>query len=280
MKTPTRLFAFVLALALAACAGVPGGGDDVSAGRIEIERVVSPGGIEAWLVSEPAIPIIAVEAGFEGGAASDPEGQAGLTALMTATVTEGAGPYASEAFQRRLQELNMSLTASVGRDATLVSMRTLSRNRDAAFEMLRLAVSEPRFDEADVARVRDQLVVGLRRSEQSPRFIAGRTLWARMFPDHPYGRPVNGTPDTVAGLTQEAVAERHGAAFAKDALRIAVVGDIDAATLGPLLDETFGALPAASGLPTVSEAAATADGAIAVEPFSAPQSAILFAAPG
>jgi len=267
---------------LSACAGVPlsGRGAASETGKIEIQRVVSPGGIEAWLVSEPAIPIIAVEAGFDGGAASDPKGQAGLAALTTALLTEGAGPYDGEAFRQRLQELNMSLSASVGRDATLVSMRTLSENRDDAFEMLRLAVTEPRFDADAVARVRDQLVIGLRRSEQSPRFLAGRELWRTMFPDHPYGGPTNGDPDSVAALTRADIARRWRDGLARGALKIAVVGDIDAETLAPLLDRTFGPLPASSGLARPPEVQASADGQILIERFDAPQSAILFAAPG
>ena len=46
-----------------------------------IERVVSPGGIQAWLVHEPAVPLITVQFAFSGGAVQDPPGKAGTAAL-------------------------------------------------------------------------------------------------------------------------------------------------------------------------------------------------------
>ncbi|MEM9751400.1 MAG: pitrilysin family protein [Pseudomonadota bacterium] len=245
-----------------------------------IEKVVSPGGVSAWLVREPAVPIIAVEAGFIGGASNDPTGRAGLASLMSALLTEGAGDMEATAFQRRLQELNMSLGGGVSRDETVVSMRTLSVNRDAAFEMLRLAVNEPRFDRDAVERVRDQIVVGLKRSDQNPNAVASRLLWRTVFPEHPYGRPTGGAPAEVERLTPAMVRDRHRRALAKDVMRIAVVGDITPEELGPLLDSTFGALPETADTPPIPAAAPLAEGRTVIERFPAPQTAILFAAPG
>ena len=277
-----RAAALLTLIVLTACAsGLDDTSPSASSGEgMNIQRVVSPGGIEAWLVSEPAVPIIAVEAGFEGGASSENPDENGLTALMTALVTEGAGPYESTAFRRRLQELNMSLDASVGRDAVLVSMRTLSKNRDEAFEMMRLAVAEPRFAEGDTARVRDQLVVGLRRSEQNPQVLASKILWKTLYPDHGYGLPANGAPETVSKLTGAQVAAKHKAILAKNNLKLAVVGDIDAATLAPLLDTVFGGLPDTAETAPPESVAPAAQGRTVIEDFAAPQTAILFAAPG
>ena len=57
-----------------------------------IERVTSPGGIEAWLVHEPAVPLVVVSFAFDGGAAQDPDDKAGTANLMASLLDEGAGP--------------------------------------------------------------------------------------------------------------------------------------------------------------------------------------------
>src|SRR5581483_8594321 len=63
-----------------------------------IERVVSPGGIEAWLVHEPAIPLIAIDFAFTGGGVQDPAGKAGTAALVAATLDDGVGDFDSKTF--------------------------------------------------------------------------------------------------------------------------------------------------------------------------------------
>ena len=77
-------YAAAAILAFAASAAAP-------AHATTIERVLSPGGIEAWLVREPAVPLIAIDFAFSGGAAQDPPGKAGTANLVTSLLDEGAG---------------------------------------------------------------------------------------------------------------------------------------------------------------------------------------------
>ena len=65
--------------------------------------MVSPGGIEAWLVHEPAVPLIAVDFAFTGGAVQDPAGKAGTANLVASLLDEGAGDLNSKAFHDRLE---------------------------------------------------------------------------------------------------------------------------------------------------------------------------------
>ena len=55
----------------------------------KIERVVSPGGIEAWLVREPSVPLIAMEFSFKGGANQDPSDRPGVSYMTAAALDEG-----------------------------------------------------------------------------------------------------------------------------------------------------------------------------------------------
>ncbi|WP_430436198.1 M16 family metallopeptidase [Oceanibaculum nanhaiense] len=125
----------------------------VPAQAIEIKRVVSPGGIEAWLVEDHSNPIIALQAGFRGaGSTADPDGKAGLAGMTADLLTEGAGDMDSPAFQKKLADLSISLGFSASQDGISGGLRTLTENRDTAFEMLRLALTQPRFDPEPVAR--------------------------------------------------------------------------------------------------------------------------------
>ena len=66
-----------------------------------IDRVVSPGGIEIWLVQEPTVPLIAMDFAFRGGASQDPADKAGLASLVAGLIDEGSGNLDSRAFHER-----------------------------------------------------------------------------------------------------------------------------------------------------------------------------------
>lgn len=251
----------------------------VPAAAFEIEPVVSDSGIEAWLVSEDAVPVVAVEALFHAGSHLDPEGLEGLAEMTAALLTEGAGDLDSQAFAARMRDLNVSLSVSAGRDTVQVRMRTLSENVAPAFELMRLALTEPRFDEADVARVRAQLLSSLARDAEDPDTVAFRTLFSEVFAGHAYASSPSGTPESIAAIGVDDLRGYATRAFARDNLSLAVVGDIEAGTLAPLVEKAFGALPAERPGADAGPVPPLVPGATLVERDN-PQTVVVFAMPG
>ena len=247
---------------------------------IEVERVVSPSGIEAWLVEDHTNPIVALRFAFRGGAALDPKGKEGLAEMVSSLLDEGAGELDTQAFQRRLEDMAITLRFDAGLDTFSGRLRTLSANFGAAFDLLRLALTRPRFDDEPVARMGSQILTMIQRNSEDPDVIASRALRRALFPDHPYGRPVTGTEDSVKAITaadlRRFVAER----LARDNLLIGAVGDIAPDQLAALLDETFGGLPGKAAAWRLPEVTPIATGRTIVVRKAVPQSAILFAQAG
>lgn len=245
-----------------------------------IERVVSPGGIEAWLVREPAVPLIAVDFAFVGGAIQDPAGKAGTANLVASALDDGAGEFDSKAFHNRLERKAVELSFRAERDYIRGGMRTLSENRDEAFDLLRLSLTAPRFDAADVEIDRAQIMSLIRRATTSPGEIANRRWWETAFQGHPYGRPVNGTLESVPTISVDDLKAYAHRVLARQNLKIAVVGDINAETLKPLLDRVFGALPEKSDLVPVENVAPQGLGRRIVIKLDVPQAVVDFGGPG
>jgi len=251
-----------------------------SAGATTIERVVSPGGIEAWLVHERAVPLIAVDFAFVGGAVQDPPGKAGTAALTASLLDAGAGDLDSTAFSDRLERKAIQMGFSAQRDAIHGTMRTLTENRDDAFELLHLAITAPRFDARDVEISRAQILSLLRRETTSPTDIASRRWWETAFEGHPYGRPVNGTSETVSNISIADLKSYTHRVLARENLKIAVVGDIDAETLMVLLDRTFSALPEKPELYPIANVAPRGLGRRIEVSLDVPQTVVDFGGPG
>jgi zinc protease len=245
-----------------------------------IERVVSAGGIEAWLVHEPAVPLIAIDFAFAGGAAQDPAGKAGTASLAASLLDDGAGDLDSKAFSDRLERKAIEMSFSAERDNVRGAMRTLAENRDEAFDMLRLALTQPRFDAANVEINRAQILSLLHRASTSPGDIASRRWWETAYEGHPYGRPVNGTLESVPTIGIDDLRAYTHRVLARSNLKIAVVGDIDAETLKPLLDRVFGTLPEKPDLTPIAYAAPQGLGRRVVVNLDVPQAVVDFGGPG
>ncbi len=256
-------------LILLLAAGLP-------ARAVEVQRVVSPGAIEAWLVEDHSNPIISLSLAFRGAAALDPAGREGLAAMVAATIDEGAGDLESQAFRARMEDLSIRVSFDAGLDEFGGTLRTLTENRETAFDLLRLALTEPRFDDAPVERIRGQILAGLRQSIEDPNDIAGRNVMRLYFPDHPYGRPSEGTPESVAAITTADLRRFVAARFGRDQLKVAVVGDITAGELAALLDRTFLALPAVAAGAEVPDATPQGAGELVVIEKNIPQSVVSF----
>jgi zinc protease len=260
------------AIAAALCLIVFAGPADAT----KIERVVSPGGIEAWLVREPTVPLIALDFAFLGGGNEDPTDKPGVANMVSDLLDEGAGELDANAFHERIEQRAIELSFQAGRDYFRGSLRTLNANRDEAIDLLRLALTSPRFAPEAVERIRSQVLSGLRRETTSPSDIANHRWWAAAFPDHPYGRPLNGSLDSVPKISANDLHAYVKRVFARDTLKVAAVGDIDSASLGLLLDRLFGALPAKAELRSLAPAKLHGAGERIDVPLDVPQSVISF----
>ncbi len=246
---------------------------------MKIQEVTSAKGITAWLVEDYSVPIIAMRFAFDGGATQDPKGKEGLANLMTALFDEGAGDMDSEAFQIRLDDAGAEMRFSASRDQLYGSMRMLADQKGEATELLRLAITEPRFDAAPIARIKSQIVAGIQASAKEPETEAQRRWLAALYGDHPYARPDDGTEESLASIGAEDLRALHTAIFARGKLNIAVVGAIDAETLRQDLDRMFGALPAEPTLATVADVTPKLDQKI-VYTYALPQTSLQLAYPG
>ncbi len=247
--------------------------------ELDIKQVTSPGGINAWVVEEPAIPFVALEIRIRGGGTLDLPGKRGATNLMAALLEEGSGDMTAQEFQTTLEDLAASFTFRAFDDSMQISARFLTENKEEAIALLRQALIAPRFDQDALDRVRAQVIAGINSDAKSPNAIASSTFYANAFGDHPYGSSIDGTIDSVTALTRDDMFEAHRNALVLDRLFVSVVGDTTAETVGAMLDDLLGDLPA-EGPALPDDVAFGLDGGITVVEFETPQSVAFFGQAG
>ncbi|MFY0621839.1 MAG: insulinase family protein [Pelagimonas sp.] len=243
--------------------------------EMDIQVIESPGGIKAWLVEEHSIPFVALELRFQGGASLDLVGKRGATNLMVGLLNEGAGDLDARGFVEAAEAIAAQLSYDVGDDTVSVSAQFLTETSDAAVALLRDSIIAPRFDEDAVERVRRQVLSGIRSSENDPDDIAQEAFAHEFYGDHPYGTPLEGTVESVSGLTRDDLIAAHQGVMTRDKVYVSAAGDITAEELGALLDELLQDLPE-TGLPLPADLEIETEAGVSVIPFDTPQSVAVF----
>ncbi len=242
---------------------------------VPVQTVTSPGGIRAWLIEDRSVPVVSLSFAFTGGAALDPAGKEGRAALTAGLLDQGAGELDTAAFSTALRDRAVSLSFGAGRDEFTGGLRMLADDVGFAASMLAMALTRPRFDAAAIARVKAGRALALKREAEEPRSIASRAWWERSLAPHPFSRPPGGTEAALAALARDDLSAALAAQLRRGSLIAAASGAIDARSLGTLLDEAFGAVPAGEAAAIPPLPAPTPFG-VAVGERDAPQAVASF----
>ena len=226
-----------------------------AASAMQIETIVSPSGIEAWLVREQTVPLVTLNYAFHGGSSQDAADKAGIANLAADLLDEGAGELDGKTFHERLEKPRHRARFRVGRDDFRGSLRTLNEHRDEAFDLLRLALDQAALRRrCDRARARPGDGSALRREttnpeQSSPAAAGGRprspiTLTAARATAR--STPCRTSPPTICATMCAACSRATGSRSRSSATSTP-------RRAGKLIDRAFGALPAQGDLKPVAE---------------------------
>jgi zinc protease len=246
---------------------------------LDVRTVTSSSGALAWLAESRHLPIIVVDFALIGvGSASDPDDKQGLANFAAQMLLEGAGDFDAKVFQEQLADIGATMTFAADRDALVGRIEVSRKHRNRAFDLVRLALSQPRFDLDAIERIRIKRDVELARLDNDPAYVASRAWWEAAFPDHPYRYPPLGSRETNRHIM--AADLRHFQSRLSSAkLIIAAAGDVNAAELSDLLDRGFQNVSNKQGLNALAKAEYRTFAPVVIRlPF--PQSACVFGQPG
>jgi zinc protease len=204
-------------------------------------------GLQLWSVERRDLPLVHVLWLWHAGNAADAATTPGLAALTADMLDEGTDDLTMPQLHDALARIGGQLDTDIGHDATVLSLTALSAHRERAVALLLAMAERPRFDEADLDRVRGLRRNRLRQLRHSAASLADLVAMQHLFGDHPYGRSALGTETSLSTFDVDAVRIRH-AAYAQTPVTIVAVGDIAHTELERLVSEHM-ALAARGGTP-------------------------------
>ncbi len=222
-----------------------------------IETWQTEGGAKVLFAQASDLPMVDIRIAFDAGSARDGD-RSGLAAMTAAMLTEGAGGLSADTIAERIETVGAELGSAAGRDMGYVSLRSLTKP-DAltpALEVMTKVLSAPDFPEADVARVRANTLVALRKQQEDPGSVASRAFYRAVFGEHPYASDPSGTAESVSAIERDDLIDFHRRFYTAPNATIAIVGDLDRAQAEVMAELLAAGLPsgeAAPALPPVAD---------------------------
>lgn len=248
---------------------------------LTIKDVTSRKGISIWVVEDHSLPVISLRFAFSGsGSMHDTVEKQGLARLVSNTMDEGAGDMDSHAFQKTLSDHAITLRFDASRDNYSGHVKTLSKNKETAFSLLKLALTKPRFDSEPVERMRQSNLSRIRHDMTDPEWMAARLSNDIVFEGHPYALNSGGTLTSLKKITQEDLRNFVKESLTLDRLKVVVAGDVNAEDIAATIDDIFGDLPAGSSQGTSQSATVQNQGTVTLYKKDIPQSLVEISMPG
>jgi zinc protease len=191
--------------------------------------------------------VIAVRLYLTGGSAALTPARAGIEQLIVASAPRGTEKYGKDEFTARATSTGTVIGGEASRDYTVWTLRGVRQHLDAAWDLFAQAVAHPTFPAAEVALARDQQVNALKQRFDNPDSFLAMLSDSVTYAGHPFALDPQGTPESVAGLTRDDLAQWHRRRLTKANMLIVVVGNVTRAELSSRIASAFGALPADGG---------------------------------
>jgi predicted Zn-dependent peptidase len=222
-----------------------------------LQRATLSNGTRVILAERPGLPVVQFSMAFQGaGFASDQGRKAGIANFTMGMLDEGAGQYDALSFGDRAESLGANIGASADLDGSSVFVSALKENLEPSLDLYSDMILRPRFDQAEIDRVRASWIASIKQEKARPAGIGGRTLRQTIYGvGHPYAVAASGLgeEDSIASLTKDDMMAWHRDWIRPDNATLLVVGDTTLKEVLPKLESTFAGWKAPSGAkPTVA----------------------------
>lgn len=249
---------------------------------LPVVEIISPKAkLKAYLLEDDTNPIISLNFSFKNaGYASDDENEQGIAQMAAALLTEGAGDFSGQALKEALESLAIKISFAAGKDDFSGSMLTTKANAKEAVKYLNLMLISPRFEAADIKRIKAQMQEALKRQDEHPAKALELEFAKELYGRHPYARNPLGRTQDIEKISAADLRRFVKNNFSQNNLIIGVAGDLDAKEASEFIDDVFANLPSNGQINFVKEAEIDFNGRVRQIERDSGQNMVLKVLPG
>jgi len=209
-----------------------------------VDKYVLGNGLTVVVRPNPASPVVAVQAWVKAGGATEPAARAGMSHILEHMAFKGTPRRGPGEIAREVESVGGEINAYTSFDQTVYHITISARFLENALDILADTLENSLFDAGELAREREVILEEVRMNEDNPSRVVGNALFREAFRTHPYGRPVIGYVDTIRKTTRDDLVSYFRTWYVPGNMVLVIAGGVDPAAVRPLVEKTFGRLPA------------------------------------
>ncbi len=212
-------------------------------------------GIDIAGISNDEVPLVAFEIKLDGGMLLDPAGKAGTANLLAELLLKGTATKTPKQLEQEIQLLGATLQTNASETAVTISGSVLSKHYDALMALVTEVLLSPRFDEAEFALAKDDVINQIEQIKANPNAIAAAEFKALLYGNaHPFAQTPLGEKESVTAISLDDVKAFYWKNISPSLAKFHVVGDIEPSAVKQALVTLNSAwVPKKVSLPNVSE---------------------------
>jgi len=206
-----------------------------------VRRGRLPNGLEVIVSEKRGVPAVSFAVLLADGGAADPGELPGLASITGNMLQEGTESRSSKDIAEEFEFIGSRLAVHTGREQTSLAVSVLSREWPMALNLVGDLVMHAVFPEEELARLRKESIMDLRRMQDDATAVANRESAALLYgKESPYGHSVFGTESSLENMTRGDLLDHFQRTFSPVAATLAVAGDVSLEEAMKLAQETFG----------------------------------------
>ena len=179
------------------------------------------------ILERRSLPTVCFKLVIWSGASGDSAGKEGLHRCTAKLLTKGTGTYSADDFASAIESIGGAITVQVSYDAVNITGQFLSKDVEFALDLLADIINDPVFQDVEIDRLRKKTVGSIKSLYDQPAQLCSIIHNSKLFPEHPYGRPVAGTIDSVNSICRDDIVRLYSEGFLKCRMQLTVAGDVD-----------------------------------------------------
>jgi predicted Zn-dependent peptidase len=222
----------------------------------EIQTTTLPNGVRVITEAMPHVRSVSVGIWVAAGARHESPEQNGLSHFIEHMLFKGTSSRSAEEIARSVDSIGGNLDAFTAKELVSYNTKVLDEHLALAIDVLADLVLNPLFREEDIVKEKGVILEELKMEADSPDYLVHEIFTSNFWKDHPLGKPILGTRETVKRFDRQMIDDYYRAAYIPKNMIVTAAGNLTHARVVDLVRERFEPLSRA-GMPPADHAPST-----------------------
>jgi predicted Zn-dependent peptidase len=215
----------------------------------EIEMTTLDNGVRIITEAMPHVRSVSVGVWIGSGSRRENQEQNGISHFIEHMLFKGTTRRSAEDIARSVDSIGGNLDAFTAKELVCFNTKVLDEHLSLAFDVLADLVLHPLFREEDIEKEKGVILEEIKMEADSPDYLVHEIFSSNFWKDHPLGKPILGTRETVKRFDRVMIGNYYASVYSPVNLIVTAAGNLTHDGLVALVREHFESLPPGEPLP-------------------------------